>query len=45
MWEVGRSGEGCMEVQWDLAGSSQWKMRELKRKLKRGYEGAEGVSW
>lgn len=34
----------AVEVQWYLAGSSQWKMRELK-KLKRGQEGAEGVSW
>lgn len=35
----------AVEVQWNLAGSSQWKMRELRKKLKRGYEGAEGMSW
>lgn len=35
----------AVEVQRNLAGSSQWKMRELRKKLKRGYEGAESVSW
>lgn len=33
----------AVEVQWNLAGSSQWKMRKFRKKLKRGYEGAEGV--